>query len=113
MSLQNYFRTRATKYNRTCKECGKQMYNIKDNKVFCSNCNTGRKRGDNEELKNYSKMWIKVEKYPEQTLYVRNCDCCGTPYKTELSIDTTHIQRFCHPHRNEYKRNLYLKIKNG
>lgn len=93
-----------------CKHCGKKM-SCSRNQEYCSDCTTQEKRLKFDEVKNYKKMWIEIPKNISSPYFERNCDTCGRPYKTPLYTDTTHVQRHCPEHRNEYKRKLYLSTK--
>lgn len=48
-------------------------------------------------------------KYTEIVETTRNCDCCGKQYTIFLFPSTYVYPKYCEEHRNEWKRNLYLK----
>lgn len=107
--LSKFIRQQKPVYQKLCKACGTPIHNTKINREYCKLCATGKLRLAREEKKNYSKYWITIPNLQEYTIYERNCDCCGRPYKSVIYMDTKEVMRYCPEHRNEYKRNYYLK----
>jgi len=109
MSLAQFLKVKTNIYSKICKHCGKQLYNQNQTISYCKECNTESLRLSKAEKKNYDFMWIKIPTPTDISIIERNCDTCGTLYKSQVYIDSTHIQRHCLEHRNEYKRKHYLK----
>lgn len=47
--------------------------------------------------------------YTTSQKMVRKCDCCNTEYEIIVTPGQIEYPRWCGEHRNEFKRNLFLK----
>ena len=101
------------------KRCTKIFFGV-GKKLYCKNHASPKYRKIIDKKKNDAKkkftkdnsanIEIKHE-YTEPISVTRNCNLCGTPYEIILLPSIYIYSKYDEPHRNQYKRELYLKGK--
>lgn len=110
MEIPRTWRQQKT-YSKVCEYpgCNKKFKGIKVSK-FCAEHRKTKYHsyykprtnevGENQRIKHHC---------IDTTILVYNCDCCGTPFSIRLQPHTDIYPRFCPVHRNEYRRERYLR----
>jgi len=94
----------------TYKECNNKIFGA-PNTRFCEYHKDIRNRDEIKNAKLEDVMKVIPDRFSSPTQIELDCELCGIPYRLILYPLQQKYPRFCEPHRNQYKRDNYRKLK--